>query len=160
MDTTGAWVCCDIGEADVEDEDLGKPESEFSMLTRTSCRSGREGTGDTGDSGVASRLSGFRKFKVTLLETGSVGAHVHSGGVWGASEPCGSVSTAGAAVDGSDGRIRSTGDPVVAEDPDIEVRRRFLAEAWTSSSSLKGLGRVDAGSEEIARSRESGDLES
>lgn len=128
-----------------------------SMLTLTSSLCGRAGVGDAG---VASRLSALRRFRVTLLECGSVGGASTRG------SGCGGV--LGIAGSGASTFIITASDPSCSWDvklstdllrepePVSEVRRRFRAQ----SPSSKGLGRVEEGSEEAARSRDSEALES
>ena len=128
--------------------------SDSSMLTLT--LSVGSFVGDTGEAGVASRPSTFLKFRVTRLDTGSVGGGPGRGGVLGAaagpdggvsgesififeSEALAEAAEGAEAAEAAETAIGSSWDLRVSTDllgeaEDGEVRRRFLADDSFSSS--------------------------
>lgn len=112
------------------------------------------GVGDGGEEGIESMGGAVRRFMVTLLEVGSGDApDLALGGVRGGTEPTSELGDS--STEGMESGVVSIAAAVSADrlrEPPREVRWRFLEDGPLLSS--KGLGRVEQGSEEAARSRD------
>lgn len=126
------------------------------------------GEGETGEEDASSIRGALRRFIVTMLDEASVAGSCEThrcSGVWGV---MGSwwIFAAGASSErrGSPSRVEDLEDSLIGltvsweapGEPEREVRRRFREEMSPSS---KGLGRVELGSAESARSGWSRGLE-
>jgi hypothetical protein len=111
--------------------------------------------GEGGQEGIDSRGRAVRRLMVTLLEVGSGGGlGPMRGGVRGGAEPVSDleISSGEGMESGGVSKAEAVSTDLLREPP-RDTLWRFLEEGPLSS---KGLGRVEQGSEEAARSRDNG----